>query len=414
MKLFSKPRRRFMGAALLLILVLSACGSVAGESWANISTDGKYIYAAYQEKIFRINPVPEGGGQPTDRHIEWLVKSPNNTHMYAAPAISDDKVLYEGAYDKQVYAFPQNTSQVVPVAVGSQAGDRYAGGALVKGDIVYIGMGDKGVKAIDRKANKDLWNFTDTQYGVWATPIIVGNTLYFPSLDHNLYALNVADGKLQWKLDMGGAVAGTPLYDNGLLYVGTFSNKLLSVNLEQHKVVNSFTTRGWAWGTPVILKDGDSETLYFADLAGWVYALDPTTFDKKWEANDADHPGSIRGRLALAKVQSSKWIVISGSESKYLRAYDAKSGDMYWTSSITTDDKILSDLIVMGDEVIFTTLSTKQMVAAYNIETGQPSWRVNLDDELTRLQTATNLPIATAGPETVEPTQAAPTATQQK
>ena len=45
MKVHFQPRFKFLGAALLFILVLSACGTpLAGESWAGISTDGRYIY----------------------------------------------------------------------------------------------------------------------------------------------------------------------------------------------------------------------------------------------------------------------------------------------------------------------------------------------------------------------------------
>ena len=52
----SLTRPRLAGVALLFVLLLSACGpGIAGESWAGISTDGKYVYVAWKEDMFRVN-----------------------------------------------------------------------------------------------------------------------------------------------------------------------------------------------------------------------------------------------------------------------------------------------------------------------------------------------------------------------
>src|SRR5262249_48802427 len=152
---------------------------------------------------------------------EWLAKAPGDSHMYGAPAIGPDKTLYAGAFDHKVYAFPQNTSQPIPVALGANdtaaPADRFIGGGLISDGVLYIGMGDHGMKAYNLQDNTVKWTFSDTQYGVWSQPVLQQGTLYFGSLDHYLYALDAATGKLKWKLDLAGAIGGTPLYDNGIL-----------------------------------------------------------------------------------------------------------------------------------------------------------------------------------------------------
>ncbi len=395
MKLLSRPRHWVFGAALLLVLTVTSCGApLPGESWAGISTDGKYVYVAYKEQVFRIDPAL--GGQSTSRQIDWLTQSPNKVHMYAPPAISDDGVLFEGAYDHKVYAFSTTGSGLITTWNSPTATDKIIGGALVHDDLVYVGMGDKGVKALDRKTGTERWTYANTAYGVWSTPVVVDDTLYFASLDHNIYALDAHSGTFKWKVDLGGAIAGKPFYDSDtkMLYMGTFADDFVAVSTDQAKIVNRYQTRGWVWGAPVT----HNGTLYFADLAGWVYALDPNTFQLKWEVTDADRPGAIRGSLAIAKNQAGKYLVIAGSESKYPRAYDADTGQVVWTAAIATDDQVLSDLVVIGDDVIFTTLSDKQIVAAYSVETGRPNWRVDLTSEVSRLQTATVAPISTPIP----------------
>jgi outer membrane protein assembly factor BamB len=398
LKLLSRPRHWVFGAALLFVLGLTACSPLPGESWAGISTDGTYVYVAYQGQVIRVTPpTGEPGHRAAVGQVDWLAQSPNKAHMYAPPAISDDGVLFEGAYDHKVYAFSVNGG-LVNTWNSPTGNDKIIGGALVNGDLVYVGMGDKGVKALDRKTGAERWSYTGTKYGVWSTPIIVDGTLYFASLDHNVYALDAKTGAYQWQIDLGGAIAGKPLYDNGTLYVGTFANELVAVSLVDKKVVNRFPTEGWVWGAS-ILQNG---TLYFADLKGWVYALDPATFTVKWKATDTDHPGSIRGSLAFTKIKrgdTEQDIVIAGSESKYLRAYDAPTGQLVWTSAISADDQILSDLIVLGNDVIFTTLSDKQLVAAFSTETGQKNWQISLTgDDINRLLTATPIPASTPAP----------------
>ena len=63
------------------------------------------------------------------------------------------------------------------------------------------------------------------------------------------------------------------------------------------------------------------------------------------------------------------------------------------------------DLIVIGDYVIFTTLSENQILRAYNIKNGYGAWSIKLADEVTRMQAAMTSP-----PPAVPPT-AAPAAT---
>jgi outer membrane protein assembly factor BamB len=401
LKVLSRPRHWLFGAALLLGLTVTSCGApIPGESWAGISTDGTYLYVAYKEQIIRVTPPiadPNTNQRSSVGQVDWLTQSPGKAHMYAPPAVSDDGVLYEGAYDHKVYAFSKNGG-VLNTWNSPIGTDKIVGGVLINGDLVYVPMGDKGIKALDRKSGAERWFYSGTKYGVWSTPIIVDDILYFASLDHNIYALDATTGTYKWQVDLGGAMAGKPLYNNGTLYVGTFANELAAVSLADQKIVNRYATRGWVWGAPVLYND----TLYFADLKGWIYALDPATFKLKWEVTDADHPGAIRGSLAVAKIKRGNTdvdIVIAGSESKYLRAYEAATGQIVWTSAISTEDQILSDLIVLGNDVIFTTLSDRQLVVAFSTETGQKFWQVSLTpDDVNRLLTPTSAPASTPVP----------------
>ena len=397
MKRFLRPRQLVFGAALLLI-VLTACGTpLAGESWAGISTDGKYIYVAWKDSIIRVNPVATG---PEVRQVAWIAKVPGGAHAYGAPAIGPDKTLYVGAYDKKVYAFPQNTSQPTPTVLGSGSAnppaDRIIGGPLLQNNVLYIGMGDKGVKAYNVGDGSEKWTFDKTGAGVWSTPILDGNTLYFSSLDHFLYALDSSSGNLIWKSDMGAAIAGAPLLYNSFLYVGTFDDQLLKVSADGGKIVNKFQSQGWIWATPIV-KDN---ILYVGDLAGYVYAIDSDSLTVKWKTTyTPDYTGGIRGNAVIATIQDPQSkantdIVIVGSENKYLFAFNRDTGARVWVSAISNDDQVLSNLIVMGDDVIFTTLADSEIVAGFNVNNGKRDWYINLTNDQTVQQTATSVPLS--------------------
>jgi outer membrane protein assembly factor BamB len=362
---------------------------------------------AFKEYIMRIDPVVNApaGQQPTFRPIDWMAEIPNKAPVYAPPAVDAEGNTYIGSYDHKVYAFDV-LGKPLPGWSTPTFANKIIGGAQIKDDLIYVGMGDNGIRALDRKTGIERWSFANTRYGVWATPLAVDNTLYVASLDHNLYALDAKTGEPLWQVQLNGAIGGTPLFDNGTLYVGTFANNLYAISIESRKVVNTFATEGWVWGTPVV-KDG---ILYFGDLKGWVYALDLASWQVKWKVRDTERPGAIRGRLALTQ-RDGKDIVIAGSESKYLRAYDVENGQLVWTSAIAAEERILSDLIVMGDDIIFTTLSPSQIVAAFSVQTGQLNWRVSLPDQGQWQQTLTARPPTTATP--IPPTAAstaAPTA----
>lgn len=413
MKVLSKPRHWLFGAALLLGLVLTSCGApLAGDSWPGISTDGTFVYVSYKEQVFRVNPA---GGKETVRHIDWLAKAPSaSVHMYAPPALGPDGSVFVGGYDHKVYKFTLS-SGLQSNWTSPVGNEKIVGSALVKDKLLYVPLGDKGIEVLDTDNASLKSSFTGTAYGVWSQPVLVGDTLYFSSLDHNVYALNASDLSLKWKVDVGGAVADSPLVDGDTLYVGTFSHELVAISTEG-KIINRFKTDGWVWSTPILVND----TLYFGDLSGNIYALGANDWQQKWKTIDSERPGGIRGKVAFAHIKpaggTERDIIIAGSESKYVRAYDAKTGESVWTAGIAADEQILSDLVVIGQDVIYTTLNEDHIVGAYNIETGNRSWTVSLKNDLNLLQTPGAIPMATSGPTaapaTTVPSTAAPTSVQ--
>jgi len=386
---------RRLGLAAVALMLVAACGTpIAGESWAGLSTDGRYIYVAYKEQVFRIDlqaaPDP---ADPTIRHADWFTQALNKPHFYAPPAFSDTAV-YVGGYDDKFYAFNRTKGGLVNNWNLPTESDKVIGPATVSGNLVYVGIGNQGVRVYDALTGQLVARYDNTKYGVWSAPLVVGDTVYFTSLDHNLYALAAGTLTYKWQIDLGGAAAEAPAYADGVLYVGTFNSEFLAIDATTNppKILHRFGTNGWVWGSPIV--DSASGTVYFGDMNGMIYALDAKTFAVKWTASDTTNAGGIRGKLALVTTtklnsdQSVSRLILAGGESKRAYAYNADTGKLVWVSALVMNDKILSDMVVVGSEVVFTTLNEDQLVVALNFNTGQTDWQLSLSKEVARLPTA--------------------------
>jgi len=429
-KLSLVPRRTLAGALLLIAALVAGCTPVVPqESWpdvtasgtldasgAGIYQDGQYVYTAYRNTIFRIDTTRNesgqrltGNGNFPGRYIDWAATAPNNAFMFARPALGPDGTIYIGAYNHTLYAFsPSGSPRIGPLPSfqATPGTDRVIANALVYNNMVYVGQGDKGIKAYDPKTGAVLHEYNNTSFGVWTAPAVdtAANVLYVASMDQHVYALDARDLSYIWEISLGSALGATPLLaPDGLLYVPTFGSEVVVIDPKMTgetrgqapEILARFKTEGWVWSTPVFADN----TLYFGDMKGYIYALDVSqakskVVTQKWRANDKDRPGGIRGRVAVAANR-----VIVASENKYLYAYQQDTGFPAWSTG-PTEDRIMSDVIIVGDEAIVATMSENQLVVAFSIKEsdktpgGARNWQVAKpnQDKINQLAQAPALP----------------------
>lgn len=398
------PRRKPFGAVVLLfaLVLLTGCTpQILPESWPGLTVQGpltedgrydaRYIYVAYRNTIFRIDLKRDATNRElaenqraTDRLVDWAAHAPNNAQMFAAPTLATDGTLYVGSYNHSVYAFsPTAPVRNQPLSNWSATPgvDRIIASGVIYQDRLLLGQGDRGIKAYDIRNGSVVATFADAKFGTWGAPIIdeERKTLYFGSMDQYLYALDLDTLALQWRVNVNGAVAATPLLHEGIMYVPTINREMIMVDVslesakppldQSDRIVRRFATEGWVWATPV-LRD---KVLYFGDLKGYVYALDAETLTQLWRANDPERPGGIRGKVAVVGDK-----VIAASESKYVRAYSTFDGLAQWTSSPAADERILGDVVAIGGDVIVTTMSEANLVVAFDLASGGRNWSVKI------------------------------------
>lgn len=98
---------------------------------------------------------------------------------------------------------------------------------------------------------KPLWTFK-CEDEIRGTPSLFQGNLYIGSYDNNLYALNAADGKFQWKYPTDGGVVSRPVIVDGNVVFGSEDKRLHVVSSRSGKVVWTYYTNGPIRSSPRI------------------------------------------------------------------------------------------------------------------------------------------------------------------
>ena len=210
--------------------------------------------------------------------------------------------------------------------------------------------------AMQTSSIKPLWTFK-CEDEVRGAPIIYNGSIYIGSYDHNLYSLNVADGKLNWKYATDGGVVTRPAAFEGDIFFGSEDQRLHVVSARTGKVSWTYFTEGRVRSSPRIAEGhvffgSDDLHLHAVNLnsqrASWKFETAAPIRSTPFVANDTVFTGcesgdfycvDFRGELkwhfkAKMAVTSSPWVsdgmVYFGSLDSSFYALDAKSGFVIW------------------------------------------------------------------------------------
>lgn len=369
-------RGRAIGAVVALVLlmaVLSGCagGKLRHESWPGLTVGDGIIYAANLERVQAFNA--ETG--------KWLWSYPEESDknlrpFYSTPVLAEEygahgMLLIAGYKDKTVYALGLGESRAERpdlLWTFAEATGQYVGSGVVADGKFIIGNGDGFVYALNLADGTLAWKYL-TSDRVWATPVVVEDTVYIASLDHRLYAVNIATGAERWQIPMSGAIAATPVYIDGALWVGDFSSTLYQVDVETHQVVWTFKANDWLWATPI----ADGTRLYFTDVGGHVYALDTATHELLWSA-PTEIDDIIRSRPALNPDGSL--LYVAGYKKGVIHALDTKTGAVmsWWGEETKNPGRLPGDLATDEVNLYAMPILVDARIWALELATGQIVW----------------------------------------
>ncbi|MGD6807952.1 MAG: PQQ-binding-like beta-propeller repeat protein [Candidatus Bathyarchaeia archaeon] len=153
--------------------------------------------------------------------------------IYSSPAVVNG-VVYVGSYDHNVYALDASTGDPVWATPFSTGDAIYSSPAVADG-IVYIGSQDHNLYALNAVTGEEIW-FYPTGGAVQSTPALAGGLVYFASDDGKVYACNTQTHALEWTFTAvpnGSSNTGiwaSPIVAGNTLYIGTMENRFYAID----------------------------------------------------------------------------------------------------------------------------------------------------------------------------------------
>ena len=274
--------------------------------------------------------------------------------IYSSPAVNNNKLVL-GSGDGNIYCLSADKGKLLWKFT---TGAAVLGCPLIAGNIVYIGGSDHHFRAINLLTGKELWNFDGLDGPVVSTPVLHKDKIIFGAWDRNLYALNAADGRLNWKWNNGSSVRNfspascIPVIKDNVIYVVAPDRYLTAIDFStgttlwrnnestvresigisadgkfvygktMNDTIVAFPTsrekQSAAWKldcgfgyehVPSMLIEKDGQ-VFFGTKNGKVYAIDPATRKRVWTYKIDN------SMINTVNVLSSKQIIASTMDGK--------------------------------------------------------------------------------------------------
>ncbi len=226
-----------------------------------------------------------------------------------------------------------------------------------------------------------IWKF-QTAGAIWGSPLVSNGMVYIGSDDGKLYAVSAASGEKKWDFTTGGVVRSQPTIDasqgSGVLYFTSDDGYFYALDAGdgvqiwrtdignvtevsvRANVGNSPDPSGYDYvqSSPLLL-DG---RIYIGSADGKVYALKAATGDVLWTYQTG---AQVRATPTLVDG-----VVYVGSWDYSMYALDAQTGELLWQTPIGGQ---IQTTALVSDNLVYSA-SRKASVLALNIETGELRW----------------------------------------
>jgi outer membrane protein assembly factor BamB len=217
--------------------------------------------------------------------------------------------------------------RIPPYKEGSRW-DRYGSSVVADGKRVYVGSRDKTLYALDIATGKEQWR-VETQDMMTATPALHRDMVLFADYKGIVQAVGASDGKPRWTYDAKLPVAGDLIVDAGRVFVGSRTYDLIALDAASGKELwKHYYWFSWIESPPVV-RDG---VVYTGSSDGvGVFAIDARDGTLRWKAAV---PGWAWPRTAV----SDKLVVAAtvgagaypGARAGSLVAIDRATGAIRW------------------------------------------------------------------------------------
>ena len=230
--------------------------------------------------------------------------------------------------------------------------------------LLYVGVYDNNVYALDLKNGKFQWKYA-TEGGIAVKPALYKDRLIFGSEDRIAYAVTTS-GRLMWTCPTEGRIRSSAVVEFDHAFFGSDDQRLYAVNAQTGRVIWRYEAMGPIRSSPAL---GD-ELVYVGSEDGHVYAVDLSSGASRWKFR------ANRGITSSPTLYGD--VVVVGSTDWNIYSLDAKSGYTNWR--VRTNNAVISSPTIFDNTIYIG--STDKNLYAVDLQTGRVIWKYNADSQI--------------------------------
>jgi len=246
---------------LAAVLLTSCSGGGVTNSWSGVTAADDYVYYSNGAAVYTLN------GDSGNIAWQYPEKASAKRLFFAEPALVGEQLIVVD-YANTMASLNASTGNETWMFEGAKG--RYIDSPLILDNLIIAPNADYSLYAVDLSGQL-VWRF-ETGHSLWARPVSDGETVFFTSMDSNLYAVDAAGGTLKWKKDLHSSSVARALLDDGTVYVGNLEGKLFAVNAADGSLIWEQQLGGGIWAAPLI----NEGKLYIGDQSGRISILEST------------------------------------------------------------------------------------------------------------------------------------------
>ena len=259
------------------------------------------------------------------------------TRITADPVVAQGRVYTVDA-ESQLTATAANGATLWTrdlATARDKPGEASTGGIAYAGGKIFVTTGFGSLRAFDAATGRDLWEQKFQAVGS-GTPTVYGDLVYAVSGDATAWAINVANGKVEWQLaslpDVQNVQSPSAPAVNDRLVIFPYGSGEVqaafrrggigrwNVTVTGQRTGRAANTVADISGDPVIV----GSTVYVANHSGRLVAMNVDTGDRLWTASEG----------ALSPVFPAGGSLFLISERNQLIRMDARDGTVIWAQDL--------------------------------------------------------------------------------
>ncbi|MFH1101146.1 MAG: C45 family autoproteolytic acyltransferase/hydrolase [Methanobacteriota archaeon] len=199
-----------------------------------------------------------------------LVWSLANISVVSGPLITNNLLIF-GDKNRNVYAYNISTKTKI-WQIHYPAETQF----YIINDIIYLASNTT-IYALYATNHTTIWSY-QTKGPLTSPPLYNDDIVYFGSWDTRVYALNVSTGELLWSFETGWGIDTSPAIIGSTLIVGSEDNHIYALNKKNGTQEWIFPMNAGIHSVPGVL----NETVFFASDDGCLYATNLSSGENRW------------------------------------------------------------------------------------------------------------------------------------